>query len=477
MRDNLRPDNYLPKPGDRKYRVPRMTPIRFTISIIRPRKPTSISLLTLVYGFAILIAVGTVLLMLPLASNDGQWTSFVNCLFTATSAVCITGLVVVDTLDHWSFFGQLIIMLLIQFGGLGIMTSATILIMAAGRRIGLGGRILIRESAGVSGIGGIVRLTRNIVFFTLIAEAIGTIIFFLRFSNEYELPMSVWVSVFQTVSAFNNAGFDIFGGFRSLSGYSADYLVLLTTAGLIILGGISFVVINNVYKSRGLHHSSIDTKLVLLITAILLASGTIVILATEYKNPGTLGALPLPAKIVNAFFQSVTSRTAGFSSFNTGALATYSLFFTMILMFIGGSSGSTAGGIKVNTVGLIIATIWGTIRGKEHPEAFGREFPVQQIFRAMTLLVISLGIIALIFFVLSVTEQFPSLNILFETVSALGTVGLSTGITPGLSTIGKIVIIFTMFIGRLGPLTLTLALTRAQRISKYHYPQDSIRIG
>ncbi len=468
---------YQPLPGDRILRIPRLQPWRITISrSLRPH-PSGISWWTLVYGFAGMIAAGTILLMFPISSNSGEWTSPVNCLFTATSAVCVTGLVVVDTLDHWNYFGQFVILLLIQLGGLGFMTSATILLMAAGRRIGLRDRILIGESIGASSIGGVVRLVRNILFFTLIAESVGALIFYVRFSAEYGWWSGIWKSVFQAVSAFNNAGFDLFGGFRSLSGYSTDWLVLLTTAALIVLGGISFMALQNTFHSRGLKKSSVDTKLVLLITAVLLILGTLVVLVIEYSNPQTLGNLSWPYKFLNAFFQSVTSRTAGFNVINIGALSIDALFFIILLMFIGGASGSTAGGIKVNTLGIIAATVWNTIKGKENAGAFGREFPVQLIFRAITLLVISLGLIALVFMLLSFTEDQSSIKILFETVSAFGTVGLTTGITPELSIAGKIIVVFTMFIGRLGPLTLTLALTGRQQPSSIHYPKETVRIG
>jgi trk system potassium uptake protein len=480
MQDNQDPSgNYRPKAGDKIYRVPhRVITNRFRLPRMHsPRPLIGISLLSFVYGFAAMIAVGTVLLMLPVSTRSGQFTPFIPCLFTSTSAVCVTGLVVVDTLDHWNIFGQAIILLLIQLGGLGFMTSTTMFLIALGRKIGLRGRILVGESVGLSQIGGVVRLARNILYFTLIAEAAGTVVFFTRFSAQYEWPLSIWKSVFQSVSAFNNAGFDIFGGFRSLTGYNNDYLVLLTTAALVILGGISFVVVNNIFRARGLHHSSVDTKLVLLITFILLVSGTAVVLAADYNNPQTLGNMPLPLKILNAFFQSVTARTSGFNSLNTGALTLYALLFIMILMFIGGSSGSTAGGIKVNTLGLIFITVWNTIRGREHPRAFGREIHLDQIFRGVTLLVLSLGLIALVFYVLSITEHFTSIKILFETISAFGTVGLTTGITPDLSLAGKAIIIAMMFIGRLGPLTLTLALAGTQKISKFRYPKDSVRIG
>ncbi len=459
------------------FRVPRTKPLRIPVPQIPIIRPKTVSLISFVYGFAVMIILGAVLLFFPFSSKAGIWTSPIDCLFTATSAVCVTGLVVVDTFDHWSIIGQFIIMLLIQFGGLGFMTTTIILMMAAGRRIGLRDRILIGESIGVSRIGGLVRLTQHILLFTLVAEFIGAVLFYIRFSADYGWLEAIWKAIFQSVSAFNNAGFDLFGGFRSLTGYSGDFLVLLTTCALIILGGLGFLVIDNIIHVRGIKRSTVDTKLILLITGLLLILGTLVILVAEYNNPKTMGDMPVQLKLLNSFFQSVTARTAGLNSIDTGSLTTLALFFVMILMFIGGASGSTAGGIKVNTVGIILSTIWNTIRGKEHPGAFGREFPVQQIFRGMVLLVISLVLIVVTFLVLTYTEKFSMIRVLFETVSAFGTVGLSTGITPDLSVAGRVILIFMMFIGRLGPLTLIMVLASSQRTRGYRFPQESVRIA
>jgi trk system potassium uptake protein TrkH len=478
MQDQINPnDPFITKPGDKFFRIPRIKTLHITIDEIHIKRPRGISLWSLVYGFAGMILVGTLLLTLPISSNSGQWTSFMTSLFTATSSVCVTGLAVVDTFDHWNFFGQLVILLLIQLGGLGFVTSTIILMLAAGRKIGLRERILISKSSGMDRTGGIVRLTRNTIYFTLIAEILGALVFLIHFYQEDGWAKGVWTSIFQSISAFNNAGFDLFGGFHSLSGYYSDYLIVLTTAMLIILGGISFIVIQNIYHSRGLKRSSADTKLVILITGILLSLGTVLILAIEFNNPQTLGPMSLPEKILNAFFLSVTSRTAGFSTISVGSAALFSILTVMVLMFIGGASNSTAGGIKVNTIGLIAATIWHTIRGKANPGAFGREFQIQQLLQAITLLVLSFGLIVVAFLILSITENFPSIKILFETISAFGLVGLSTGITPDLSIIGKLVIILLMFTGRLGPLTLIIVLTKTQRASVYRYPTESIRIG
>lgn len=415
--------------------------------------------------------------MLPVSSESGEITHPVDALFTATSATCVTGLSVVDTADHYSLFGEAVILILIQFGGFGFMTLATLFLLALGRRIGLRERILIRESLGVERLGGVVKIVRQITFFTFIVEILGAALVYISVSTRYTPGIAIWKSVFQSISAFNNAGFDLFGGFRSLTGFQGDPLIILTTAGLIILGGISYLVIADIARVRTFGHLSLDSKLVITTTIFLLALGTVVIFLTEMNNPATLGPLPLSQKILNAFFHAVTPRTAGFGTLNVGGFAVYSLFFTMFLMFIGGASGSTAGGIKVNTFGMLIATIIGTFRGNEEAGAFGRQFTIQQIYRALTLVIFSMTLIAGFVFVLSITEKFSFLQLLFETVSAFGTVGLSTGITPELSAPGKVLISLVMFIGRVGPLTLILSLAQRQRVTEFSYPQEAIRIG
>ncbi len=470
---------YTSKPGDKVFRPARYRarPWRILLPAIpRPRTGGSSSLI-LIYGFAGLIACGTILLILPISTKTGQLTSPVDALFTATSAVCVTGLVVVDTADYWSLFGQIVILVLIQAGGFGFMTSATVFLLAFGRRIGLQERLLIRESMGLTQLGGLVKIVKRMAVFTLVAELIGTALFYLYFSAHYSFGTALRVSLFQSISAFNNAGFDLFGSYRSLSDYQGVPLVVLPTAALIFLGGISFLVIFDIAKSRNWRRLSLDSKIVLTTTVALLALGIIVILLTEWNNPDTLGAMSQPQRLLNAFFQSVTARTAGFSTINTANVADYTLFFTMLLMFVGGAPGSTAGGIKVNTLGMLVATIWSTIRGKERAGAFSRQFNTQQIHRALTLVMFSIGLVCLVVFILTVTEEFRFLNLLFETVSAFGTVGLSTGITPDLSMAGRLIITGTMFVGRLGPLTLALSLIQRQLPTAYRYPEEAVRIG
>jgi trk system potassium uptake protein TrkH len=434
--------------------------------------------MVLIYGFAAIIAVGTILLILPISSKTGQFTNPVDALFTATSAVCVTGLVVVDTGTHWSHFGQAVLLILIQVGGFGFMTSATILFLAMGRRIGLRERLLIGESVGVTRPGGMVKLVRRAAMFVLIVEGIGAIVLFLRFLTlGTPAGTALWRGVFHAVSAFNNCGMDIMGGFRSLLDYQGDPTVLLTMAVLIIFGGIGYLVVDDVVKNRSFSRLSADSKLVLVTTISLLALGTIFILIAESTNPTTFGALSPPQKLLVSFFQSVTPRTAGFSAIDVGKMIAPSLFFTMFLMFVGGASGSTAGGVKVNTFGVLISAGLSAIRGNEHPVAFGRELMPRTVYRALALVMFYLGLVTVVVLALSITEKLGFVNLLFETFSALGTVGLSTGITPELSVAGRLIITAAMFVGRLGPLTFVSVLTARQQPIKYRYPKEIIRIG
>jgi trk system potassium uptake protein TrkH len=466
------------KPGDRKYRVPRVKSWQVELPrVAKPKATASTPLVTLLYGFAAFIAVGAVLLMLPVSSNNGMWTSPVDALFTATSAVCVTGLVVVDTADYYSFFGQMVILILIQLGGLGFMASATLFLMALGRRIGLRERLLIKESMGVEYIGGLLKLVIRIVPFTFIAEGLGALVLSLRFAEQNPPGAAVWKGIFQSVSAFNNAGFDLHGGFRSLLNYQSDAVTLLTTAILFILGGISFTVVQDVITRRSFRRLSLDSKIVLITTGSLLVAGTFILLFAEFWNPNTLEPMPLPQKMLNAFFHAATPRTAGFASIDVSKMMTYSLFFTIFLMFIGGASGSTAGGVKVNTFGALMIILWNSVQGKEHPSAFGREFRTHDIYRVLTLIVLSLGIIVFGITILSITENFDFLKILFEVVSAFGTVGLTTGITPSLSIAGKLTIILVMYLGRLGPMTIALSLVQRQQPTMYRYAEEPIKIG
>jgi len=432
--------------------------------------------LLIVFGFAALIILGTFFLVLPASSQTRLPTPIVDALFTATSAACVTGLVVYDTGSHWSFFGQVVILALIQVGGFGFMTSATFLLLLLGRRLGLRDRLLISESMGLGRLGGLVKIVMWMAIFVLVSELLGAAIFFARFVPEDPLGLAIWKSIFHAISAFNNAGFDIFGDFQSLAAYRDDPVTVLTTAALIFLGSISFMVIVDFATRRDLEHLSLNSKLVLSVTGALLVLGTMLILVTEYANPATLGSDSFFGKILHAFFQTI-SRTAGFSTISIGLASGYTLFFIMILMFIGGATGSTAGGIKVNSFGILMSTIWSAVRGSEHAVAFGREFTAPQIRRALTLVFVSSLCISLVTFILTLTERFDFVSLIFESVSAFGTVGYSTGITPALSTAGKLVITTTMFLGRLLPLSLILILNQRQQRTELRYPREIIRIG
>lgn len=472
------------KLGDKIFRVPRIEPWRIPLALVQVPKFRSISLGVVIWGFLAIIGIGAILLMLPVSRADPAAASlgkaFPDALFTATSATCLTGLTVQETGDYWSPFGQAIILILIQLGGFGFMTSATLLLLAFGRSVGLREKLLIGESMGMEKVGGVVSLLMGIAFFTIFFEGIGAVIFYIRFSQEFSSPgMAVWHSLFHSVSSFCNAGFDIFGaeGGGSLTRYNNDPLVILPTAALVILGGISFLVAWDVFRKRTFGRLSLDSRVVIAMTIGLLVLGTIVLLAMEYSNESTLGPMSFPQKVMNAFFQSVTARTAGFNVVSVPMMTAYSLFFTIMLMFIGGASGSTAGGIKVSTFGVLIATVWTSLRGREHAEAFGRELRPQQIHRALAVAMLALGLVGIVTLILTITENQDFIRILFETVSAFGTVGLSTGITAELTMAGKFIIIVTMFVGRLGPLTLALSLVQGQRVTEYRYPQDQVRIG
>jgi len=455
--------------GTRPWTVP--------VQLVPRPKGTLLSPLLLIYGFAGVIGIGTLLLWLPISNTGGGFGPIVDAFFTATSAVCVTGLVVVDTGTYWSSFGQGVILVLIQIGGFGFMTSATLLLLVLGRRIGLKEKLLIGKTVGMGGMGGLIGLVKRIALFTVLVEAAGAAILYIRFSGEGPFGTALWRSVFHSVSAFNNAGFDVFGNYRSLIDYGDDVLVVLVTAVLVIAGGIGFIVVSDVINVRRFKRLALDSKIVLTASAAMLAAGFAVILLTEFGNDGTLGAVSTPQRFLDAFFQSVTARTAGFTTVDIRQVADYTLFFTILLMFVGGAAGSTAGGIKVNTFGMLVATIWSSIRGKERAGAFGREFDMQQVHRALAVVMLSLAFVTVVVLVLTMTEPFKFLDLLFETVSAFGTVGLTTGITPELSIAGKIVIVVTMFVGRLGPLTLALSLIQRERPSAFRYPHETVRIG
>ncbi|WP_330671480.1 TrkH family potassium uptake protein [Anaeromicrobium sp.] len=434
----------------------------------------------IVLGFASVILIGAILLSLPIASKNGQSIGFINAFFTATSAVCVTGLVVVDTGTYWTVFGKTVIILLIQIGGLGFMTMATFFALLFGKRITLRERLIMQEALNQFNISGIVRLTKYVLIATFAIEGIGAILLAFKFVPKYGLVTGIGFSIFHAVSAFCNAGFDLIGNFRSLTLFVDDTLINVVICGLIIMGGLGFTVIVEVMNKRKFSRYTLHTKLVLCITAVLLVVGFFVVLVLEYNNPDTLGNLTFKGKILGAMFHSVTPRTAGFNSLPTDKLSMATIFFTIILMFIGGSSGSTAGGVKITTAGVMVLHISSIIRGKEDTEVFGRRIPRDIISRSLAVIGIAMCLIILVTMILSITEPDQDfLSIFFEATSAFATVGLSVGITPTLSIVGKIIISLTMFAGRVGPFTIALALAKQQQKKKglVKYPQERVIVG
>ncbi|WHH58921.1 TrkH family potassium uptake protein [Petroclostridium sp. X23] len=433
-------------------------------------------------GFAVMIFVGSILLNLPIASKGGENIGYINALFTATSAVCVTGLVVADTYTQWTTFGQIVILFLIQIGGLGFMTMATLFSLALGRRISLKERILIAESLNQYSLEGMVRLTKQILLGTLLFEGIGAIILSIKFIGDFGVADGIYKGVFHAISAFCNAGFDLMGErvqYSSLTMYTEDTIVNLVIMSLIIIGGLGFAVWDDIYKVKHFRELKLHTKLVLLVTAVLLAAGFIIFFILEINNPKTLQPLTGKGKILAAMFQSVTPRTAGFNTLSLPDLTNASKFMTLIFMFIGGSPGSTAGGIKTATIGVLFFAVLSVIKGSEDINLFKKRLNVEIVLRALAIVVIGLCIVVITTTILTIFEQVTFIEAFFESVSAFGTVGLSLGITPSLSIVSKVAIIITMFLGRVGVLTMALALTIKMHKSnaKYKYPEDKVMVG
>ncbi|MGE6513152.1 TrkH family potassium uptake protein [Lysinibacillus sphaericus] len=432
----------------------------------------------LVLGFATIIFIGALLLTLPLATEDGKGLSFLDALFTATSATCVTGLIVVDTGDTFSTFGELVILALIQIGGLGFMTFATFLFLLLGKKISLKERLLLKEAFNNISIAGLVKLVKRILIFTVVIELIGGIILSIRFSFDMELTTAIYFGFFHSISNFNNAGFDLMGGFKGLTAYVDDPFVVLTICALITIGGLGFIVMNELYEYRDTRRLSVHSKIVLFTTMVLTVGSTLLIFLFEYDNSKTIGPLTEWGKILGSFYQAVTPRTAGSNTLSIGDLTHSTLFLIILLMFIGGGSGSTAGGIKITTFAVLVATLWSQIRGKEDVVLFRRRIVVETILKALTVTMCGMIIVVLVTILLSITEQGHNFILyLFEATSAFGTVGLSMGLTPELTPFGRILIILTMFAGRLGPLTIAFAITKRRKSQAYRHPKGNIMIG
>lgn len=432
-------------------------------------------------AFVAIILVGALLLMLPFASRDGVSCGFRPALFTATSATCVTGLVLYDTWSQWSGFGQIVILCLIELGGLGFMTAASFVIFLFRRRVGLRQRMVMAQALSVSDMDGIVRLQKWVLCGSLLIQFAGALILILRFIPEYGWLRAIRWGVFHSVSAFCNAGFDIFGALEpgsSLILFQKDPVVILTLSALVVLGGLGFFVWEEVIRVHNWRKFSVYTKLVLMMTSVLILGGALAFCLLEWNNPATLGEMTVPQKLLNGFFQSVTVRTAGFAAVDQAGLTDAGKAVSILLMLIGGSSGSTAGGVKTVTVLVLLLFFGSRLRSKETVSVFRRTIPQKQVLDAMTIvgIMILLAMFGGVF--ISAGSDVDFTDALFESVSALGTVGLSAGVTAGLSVPAQILIIVYMYFGRVGVLTLSLGFLMGNRAEeRYRYAQTNLLIG
>lgn len=451
----------------------------------RPLSTTQI----IAWGFLGTILIGTFLLMLPFSSQSGEWTNIVDALFTATTSVCVTGLTTVSTLDHWSFFGHVVILILIQFGGLGVVTFTTTVLLILGKRITLKERLLLQESYNTNNLKGLVKLTMKILKGAFIVEGIGALLFCIVLIPKYNFIDGLEKSIFLSVSAFCNAGMDLIGN-TSLAPYSNHVLINFVTMALIVLGGLGFPVwwdCINILKMRRksqigfrslLRKFELHSKLAITMTAILLLGGFLLILLIEWNNPETLGNLSVGDKCLNAMFQSVTLRTAGFYTIPQENFHDASSLLFMVLMFIGGSPSGTAGGVKTVTIALLILAALSVVKGTEDTEVYHRKIRTLYVKKGLAVVLISISTVLIASMLLLIIENRPLLDILYEVFSAIGTVGLSRNVTPTLSAASKIIIVCVMYIGRIGPISMALFFyTKKPKSIGRTLPVEKIIVG
>ncbi|MDZ8028773.1 MAG: TrkH family potassium uptake protein [Nostoc sp. DedQUE11] len=439
---------------------------------------------TICLGFLAVIAIGTILLMMPFSTTDGTWNNLIVALFTSTSAVCVTGLSVVDPGSYFSFWGQLFMTLLVQIGGLGYMTTTTFLILLIGRKFDMRQKIAIQQALDRPGMSGSSQVIRSIIATTLIFEITGVFLLLPAFVPEYGWESGLWLAIFHSINAWNNAGFSLFKD--NLIGYQSSFLVVFTVTMLIIFGGIGYQVILEMYiwlRDRLLKKTicqlfSLDFKVATSTTIILLILGTIAFFCIEIRNPETFGSLNFYEQILVAWFQSVTPRTAGFNTIDISKMTTAGLFITIALMFIGASPGGTGGGMKTTTLRVLTSCTKTILQGKEEVLLYERKIAISLILKAVGVLVGSVATVILATILISLTDpKLDFIQILFEVVSAFATVGLSTGITATISTAAKLVLILTMYVGRVGVLLLMSAVLGDPRPTRIHYPEENLLVG
>lgn len=440
---------------------------------ILKRKLSSFQIILL--GFAGVILLGALILTLPISSKSHEWTSFIDALFTSTSAVCVTGLIVFDTATHWTIFGQIIILLLIQIGGMGVVTIAVSLAVASGKKIGLFSRETMKNAISAPNVSGIVRLTGFIIKGILLIEMIGALIMLPVFCTDYGAE-GIWMAVFHSVSAFCNAGFDIMGTksgeFTSLTHYSAQPVINITIMLLIIVGGIGFLVWEDICKHKWrIREYRTQSKLVLIVTAAL------IVLPAVYFFFFECGDLPVTERILASLFQSVTPRTAGFNTINLTAISDTGLYLMIILMLIGGSPGSTAGGMKTTTIAVLFSSAFSVFRKKDNAEVMKRRIDDETVKTASAVFLMYITLFLVGGMAISTIENLPITSCLYETASAVGTVGLTLGITPTLGSASKMILIMSMFFGRVGGLTLIYAAFGANKKQVAKLPADTIAVG
>lgn len=470
---------HSPKPEQTISREFRAPDIRLKLRFFPPA-------VTLVLGMAILLFMGFALLLMPICRVDDGPVNYFHVFFTASSAITVTGLVVVETSTYWTFYGQAVICLMILIGGLGWMTFAGSILaglklVRLGPRISISQRLAFQEAVGASTTGETISKLRDALIIASVLQLIGGLLLSYHFKNNLGMDLleSLWHGFFQAISAFNNAGFTTIRDSNSLSMFSNNYFVLIIMGSLIMLGGLGFQVMRDLLLFKWVNRVHVDTKIVVTLSVILWVLGSVVILALE-NNSSHFQAIPLSEKIINSSFQSVTARAAGFSTIPFYEVVPATSFIVMLLMFIGTASASTGGGIRLNTLGILLSTALASVRGREHVTCFRREIDSRQVNRAITITFFASALVFTVAFILSFTEQggLKFIYLLFEVCSAVGTVGLSSGITPGLSAVGQIMIIITMFAGRLIPLVLGLSLIDKERKpTPYRYPQERVRIG
>lgn len=431
--------------------------------------------LILTMGFLILITIGGLILSTPFVTKSGQSTNMVDAFFVAASAACVTGLTPVNTAEHWNTFGQVIILFLIQIGGLGVMSLASLVPLILNKKIGLKSRLILKEQLNTENMAGVLKLFKYVLFFTLAVEGLGALFLAIRFVPSYGFGKGIWYAIFHSISAFCNAGFDIMGD--SIYPLRHDYLVNITLMALIAIGGLGFMVTSEIYNKRELKHLSTHSKLVLITNICLILVGGLGFFILETIKNGMIANETTGHGLLISFFQSVSARTAGFYSLDLGQIKDSTAVLLMNLMFIGGSPGSTAGGLKTTTFVVLLLALSSVVKSQKEPVVFKRSISNETIKKALAIVMVSMFLHVAVVFVLSILNNFDFIEVLFETVSALGTVGTTMGITDKLTSISKVIIAFCMYLGRIGPMTMALSFGLKSDDRLIRYPEAFISIG